>query len=367
MSVQVSYKKQSVFAIFLILIIILVLEIISNIVLEINDSCTQSLSQSEIYENFSHEKLKNICKDYQSTIHFVTPYNHLAIKQYSDTVNINSEGFRGSEMSDELNSKYTIFLTGGSTAFGIYASGDDKTISSQLEKIFQKNGYDVNVVNAGVNGAFSSDEYFLIKTKILKYSPNLILTFTGWNDLETNFAQKSGVHTTETTISNNLLYLQKFTKIDDLQFYLSRIIEKRLPVESESIINFSSINQRSENWKNNLNKICDLGNDKKFKTIIAFQPLLGSGNKILSNWENTIYKNYNQKKVLDEYEIFKTNINSIESCTEIIDLTTVFDNTEKTIFHDTGHFGDLGNQIVAQQIYKEISSIVIEDISNFEN
>ena len=56
MSVQVSYKKQSVFAIFLILIIILVLEIISNIVLEINDSCTQSLSQSEIYENFSHEQ-----------------------------------------------------------------------------------------------------------------------------------------------------------------------------------------------------------------------------------------------------------------------------------------------------------------------
>ena len=361
MSVQVSYKKQSIFALFLILVIIIAIEIISISILEINDSCYQSLSSSQLYENFSDEKLKIICKDYQSTIHFVKPFNHLAVDQFSTTVNVNSDGFRGIETFESNDGTYKIFLTGGSTAFGIYASEDENTISGELEKLFHLNGYDIEVINAGVNGAFSSDEYFLIKTKILEYNPDFIITFTGWNDLETSSEEKSGIHTLETEISNNILYLQKYTKIDDFQSYLSRILDKNLSSTIDSEIKESDIIQRSKLWQKNWNEICELGNEQKFETIIALQPLLGTGNKQLSNWEQKNYDNFNQEKVLNEYQFFIDNLKNINNCTETLDLTHAFDITEETIFQDTGHFGDKGNKIIAEKIYYEIIPIIASD------
>ncbi len=61
MSVQVSYKKQAVFGLMLLLVILSAVEIISRIVLDERDSCNQSLPMSGLYEHLTISDLKKIC------------------------------------------------------------------------------------------------------------------------------------------------------------------------------------------------------------------------------------------------------------------------------------------------------------------
>ena len=58
MSVQVSYKKQVVFGLMLLLVILSSIEIISRIVLDQRDSCNQSLPMSGLYEHLTTSELK---------------------------------------------------------------------------------------------------------------------------------------------------------------------------------------------------------------------------------------------------------------------------------------------------------------------
>jgi len=55
-------------------------------------------------------------------------------------------------------------------------------------------------------------------------------------------------------------------------------------------------------------------------------------------------------------------LNSI--CTATYDLRNVFDSFSETIFYDSGHVGDFGNEIIAEKIYEKIIPIVIKDIPN---
>tara|TARA_B110000014_G_C20097300_1_gene575390 strand:+ start:625 stop:1716 length:1092 start_codon:yes stop_codon:yes gene_type:complete len=362
MSVQVSYKKQSIFSIFLALTIILILEISAYIILEINDSCIQSLPKSNLYENFDAEKLKQICNDYKSTIHYVLPFNHFPENQQSKTVNINSDGFRGAEINDVAKS-YKIFMTGGSTAYGIYASSDEKTIPAELEKLFLKSGLNVDVINAGVSGATVNDEFLLIQNKIIKFQPDLIISYTGWNDLVMEYSEKNNEYTDEMKISNNLLFVQKYTKIDDLQAYLWRVIEKRTSSNENEALFSTSLENKHHNWKKQLNQICNLGKEENFKTIVALQPLLGTSSKQLSTWEVEISKKLKQEEVIEQYQDFSKNLIELdESCEKTINLTKIFNNVEGTIFQDSGHVGDRGNNIIANKIFEQIFETVKEDI-----
>jgi hypothetical protein len=45
-------------------------------------------------------------------------------------------------------------------------------------------------------------------------------------------------------------------------------------------------------------------------------------------------------------------------------LRNVFDSFSETIFYDSGHVGDFGNEIIAEKIYEKIIPIVIKDIPN---
>mgnify|MGYP003316994652 CR=1 FL=1 len=140
MSVQVSYKKQAVFGLMLLLVILSAVEIISRVALDQLDSCNQSLPMSGLYENLSTNDLKKICQDYKSIIQYPLPLVHYEPDQKTDTVNINSHGFRGEEFEKEkINDReYRIFVLGGSVLYGIYATSDNTTISGYLQEFYNE-------------------------------------------------------------------------------------------------------------------------------------------------------------------------------------------------------------------------------------
>ena len=149
-----------------------------------------------------------------------------------DTININSLGFRGDEFSKiKPDRTYRIFMLGSSPMFGYGATSDETTIPGFTQKFLDKTdfGFDIEVINSGVQAVISDTELELVKRKLIAFSPDLIIIYDGWNDLRTN---------------NNPSKLK-------------------------------------ENWE----AICKIGNENNFDTIISLQPLAGFGNKVLTKQE----------------------------------------------------------------------------------
>lgn len=367
MSVQVSYTKQITFGLILIVILLLVLEVTARVVLEESDSCAQSLYLSGIYESLNKEQIKKLCKDYQSIIEYTNPYKFWEKGQHTETVNINSHGFRGPELQKLNEHKYRIIVLGGSTAYGVYASSDSTTISGYLQTIFTNHGHDIEVINAGVNGANSLDETFVLKNKLLDYKPDMIIAYGGWNDLWNPIKHSVDETTVFDMLFNKLTFFSSYSKIDEFNFFLNRVITKNIygdqgsPNES---INPNEFPIKASLWERRWSEICVIGDENNFKTVIILQPLLGSGNKTMTAWESKIKHNLEHQSVIPYYELMKSSLHNLSDvCDLTADLTMAFDDRSETVFLDNGHMGDLGNNIVAQRIYEKILPIVLQDLT----
>ena len=173
MSVQVSYKKQTLLTMIGLVIIFLVIEVIANVWWFTQVNC--EFEENEIFSQMDDAKRLQLCADLYDV---KTSGMELIPNQESQSITINSLGFRGGEFSVEKpNSVYRIFMLGGSTMFGYGATSDETTIPGYAQEFFQNNyeGIDIQVINAGIQGADSFAELNLIETKLLNYSPNMII------------------------------------------------------------------------------------------------------------------------------------------------------------------------------------------------
>ena len=227
MSVQVSYKKQTLLGIIGIAILLLVIEVIANVWWITQINC--EFEQNEIFENFDEVEKRQLCQDFYN---LKTSGDEIIPNQSIGSITINTLGFRGAEFSEEKPSDmYRIFMVGGSTMFGAGATSDETTIPGYLQQLLNEKDFefDIEVINSGIQGADSNTELNLIEQKLVTFSPNLIIIYDGWNDLRANHTPK--------------------------------------------VVN--------ENWK----KICEFGTANNFDVIIALQPIAGFGNKDLTNQE----------------------------------------------------------------------------------
>ena len=128
MSLQISYKKQFVLGIFLLFVLLGVVEIFANVWLYNIYRC--EFEDNEIFKDVDPETNRKVCLEslaYGFTKQEIswTPGTRMA-EQFGgideNVVNMNSEGFRGSEFTKNKPEKtYRIFILGGSTTFGSVA------------------------------------------------------------------------------------------------------------------------------------------------------------------------------------------------------------------------------------------------------
>ena len=370
MSVQVSYKKQFGLGIILFIILLGVIEIFSIVILDQKDSCNEGLWESELFSEYSHSFVKSLCSDYKSMIDYETPYKHWEPNQSSNSVNINSFGLRGDEIDVNKDSDaYRIVMLGGSAMYGLYATNDSSTISGFLEKKIVKENpeFNIEVINAGVNGATSFDEIRFLKNKLLQLDPDMIFVYDGGNDLRYKISDKhisDGMWPTETEkISKKIRNYYKTTQMID---YLDRIIQKQVFGDQDrklAELTEEKIVKKVELWQERWKKICESQVMSDKQIVISIQPYLGVGNKDFSKWENRIKETNSKTDVSDSFPLLIRELDEIEeSCTKTLNLTDVFDVYTDTIFYDLIHVGDRGNEIVADRIYEEIIPILNEDI-----
>ena len=152
--------------------------------------------------------------------------------QNTNSITINTLGFRGPEFSEiKPPNTYRIFMVGGSTMFGAGATSDETTIPGYLQQFLNEKNFefDIEVINSGIQGADTNTELNLIEQKLIRFSPDLIIIYDGWNDLRAN----------------------------------------NIPIDV------------NENW----NRICKFSKKNDFDAIITLQPIAGFANKILTKQE----------------------------------------------------------------------------------
>jgi len=316
MSVQVSYKKQTALGIILITILLLVIEVIANVWWVTQIHC--EFEQNEIFENFDDAEKRQLCLDFYN---IKISGDEIISNQSTDSITINTLGFRGPESSEiKPPNTYRIFMVGGSTMFGAGATSDETTIPGYLQQLLNENDFefDIEVINSGIQGADSNTELNLIKHKLITFSPDLIVIYDGWNDLRAN-------HTP---------------------------------------------NVVKENWE----KICEFAKENDFAVIVTLQPIAGFGNKSLTNQELEYAQNgedYTNNLLIESspiYQNYAKNLSEITTCTKTLDIRNVFDAETGPIYWDQGHVSDRGNSIIAKSLSSTVFSITSKNhgFSTFE-
>ena len=309
LSVQVSYKKQTALGIIGIVILLLAIEIIANVWWVTQTNC--EFEQNEIFQNFDETEKRQLCLDFYN---IQTSGDELIPNQSTNSVNINNLGFRGDEFSTvKPSDTYRIFMVGGSTMFGAGATSDKTTIPGYLQHLLNEKdfGFDIEVINSGIQGADSNSELKLIKQKLVRLSPDLVIIYDGWNDLRAN---------------NTYIEIK-------------------------------------ENWE----KICEFGKENDFDVVVTLQPIAGFGNKVLTNQELKYAQNgkdYTNNLLIESLSIYQNyakNLSEVTTCTKTFDIRNVFDGETRPIYWDQGHVSDNGNSIVAKSLLDTVFSIVSEN------
>ena len=316
LSVQVSYKKQATLGIIGIVILLLAIEAIANVWWVTQIHC--EFEQNEIFQNFDEVEKRQLCLDFYN---LKTSGDEIIPNQSTNSITINSLGFRGTEFSViKPSDMYRIFMVGGSTMFGAGATSDETTIPGYVQQFLNENNpkFDVDVINAGIQGADSNTELKLIEQKLIKFSPDLTIIYDGWNDLRA---------------SNTPIKLK-------------------------------------ENWE----LMCELGKENNFDIIIALQPMAGFGNKNLTKQELKYVEDgldYNKNPLIESFSTYQDYANylqKVKMCTKVIDLRGVFDAEVGPIYWDEAHVSDKGNSIVAKSLVNTIFPIISKnhELNTFE-
>ena len=311
MSVEVSYKKQTVLGLLLILILFFAVEGVANVWWIFQIEC--EFEQNEIFVTMDNSKKYQLCIDLYT---LKTSGNELIPNQSSNSIKINSEGFRGNDFSIvKPDGLYRVITVGGSTMFGYGATSNETTIPRYFETLLQNDSklYDVEVINAGIQGATTFTELELIKNKLIEYEPDLIIVYDGWNDLRSNYS-------------------------------------------SEYVL---------KNW----NEMCQLSQENNFELMIFLQPIAGFGDKVLTEQEFEYAQNgqnYDGFPLIQSFELYNEyaqNLSALKNCNHGVDLRFVFDDVSGPIYWDQGHVSDKGNDIIAQSLLEIFLSIVPSNLS----
>ena len=363
MYVQVSYKKQII--VFLILFVLLLFAVeIGARVIEYSGENKCEFIGKDAFKNVEIIKQNQICEDNNSTMYEVDGILKYIPNQNMETININSHGFRGHDFSEKKDlDTYRIFIVGGSTTFGSGATSDDTTIPSLLQKKFEAIHSDqkIEILNAGIGSAYSYSEKYLIENYLIKFQPDLIIIYSGGNDANNRYGVEYTVP--GLPISQLTPYVEQTDFVGSVKKFIKEI-NYRSPfvlmkiykgMEQNFTPSESTTNQVQELWTTRMGEICKANNDVGIKTIILVQPMLGSGNKQLSTDEKILLENYGayMEDTLDILNKIAGSLVELENiCHGTYDLRMIFDDVKEPLLFDHVHVTDLGNEIVAEEIYE---------------
>ena len=366
MSVQVSYKNQFFLGLLIFLVLLLVVEGSARLYELINPHCT--FLDKDAFSKTDYLLVRIICLDHNNRVFETDTILLLSPNQHSQTININSHGFRGSETTlEKPENTYRIFVVGGSTTFGVGATSDQTTIPGYLQKKFDESTLDFNVVviNAGIGRGDSATESYYIKTKLVNFDPDMFIIYDGWNDAINPVQYVEYEDITKEIVEDEKIEPFRFA---NYPFYRTPFVVHDIlfwdpdPV-GYNIVDPDLISIKTELWEKRWKSSCEINSKNQIKTIVTVQPILGTGDKSLSTDELFMVPKLDEHKtpILFLDSLAQTLPNLDAYCDGAYDLRGIYDNIEDPVYFDLGHPTDFGNEIIAQKFYEIALPFVMEN------
>ena len=332
----------------------------------LNELETCGFTESEIFENVPESTLDEMCSLQLSIKVPSEPTQENIPNQHNEYVNINSFGFRGVEISKEKpENVYRIIMLGGSTLFGYGASSDETTIPGFLQKKFETTDSDfkVEVINAGSSGAYSKTETLYVKHKLLDFDPDLIIVYDGWNDSRIPYTSHIGERGLAGQLYDSVNYLQSIFTYYKTPIVIREIGRDLISAEEDTIATRidANLDKKVILWKERWNESCLLAQKNDIKTLITIQPMLGTGDRIVTKSEKStsgLLQNDFMQLPLYQLQKFVDVLPELTNCTNTADLTHVFDGHNEPIFLDLGHVGEQGSMLISEKIYELVLPII---------
>jgi lysophospholipase L1-like esterase len=280
---------------------------------------------------------------------------HMARPFFGDDLHINMLGFRDERQSYIAKPDRTvrIFITGGSTAWGSGASSQKETISYALEQILNDRlsgvtGYRYEVINTAFPAWTTTQEKLLVQQRLVDMYPDVILMFSGNNDIHWTRAGSDIRWYYSPLDQNYMMLLHEMYKASGHPEWTFALPFSSRPVECNNLSRMTARNVED----------AALALDRVHaRLIFALQPNVASTAKRLSRYEQQLPEVQNKPYWDSCYQALREELGQIGTPNyRLLDLSRSFGALDEgtELFVDSYHFADAGNRLIAQALAEQI-------------
>ncbi len=242
------------------------------------------------------------------------------------------------DLAKKKKNEFRIFITGGSVAWGSAATSGESTIAGFMEKELRIKypGVDIKVITAAASGWSSTQERIWIFNRITEYEPDVIISYSGHNDLE-SYLQHHDLY--------DRYYLdgQYFRNAIQYYDYYNRGEAVAMLGSDNTGFRFDVSDFPRKSLKN-IKIISSYLKSDKIKFVYVLQPVAKFKGKF-----DFFYERYN---ILNKESAAQAKSEGYQ----YIDHSGLFDGNPE-LFIDFCHPGDRGYQIIAKDL---ISKIILD-------
>jgi len=280
-------------------------------------------------------------------------------------VRINSKGFVGVEFADVKPAGiYRVFAVGDSCTFG----GDwDVSYSAFLEKMLNADGQRYEVINAGIEGYNSEYALGRIRDDVLKYGPDLVTIYIGWNDLMKmspgNMSSSGRVTWLGTVLNQSYLYkgLSKVVFI----YIRPMLIPPGLSGEESEFHVFDQFVPAT--YEENVAAMVALLRERNVRVLLLTRPTVLTRNMSAEDLKTQhvffpyFPEAYSVPRLLSLHDAYNNSIRrlAVRLQVPIVDLDEVFNQQDKRpLFWDTMHPSKEGHELIAAALAPRVRELL---------
>jgi len=280
-------------------------------------------------------------------------------------VRINSKGFVGVEFADVKPAGiYRVFAVGDSCTF----AGDwDVSYSAFLEKMLNADGQRYEVINAGIEGYNSEYALGRIRDDILKYGPDLVTIYIGWNDLmkvsPANMSSSGRVTWLGTVLNHSYLY-KGLSKV--VFFYVRpMLIPPGLSGEESEFHVFDQFVPAT--YEGNVAAMVALLRERNVRVLLLTRPTVLTRNMSAEDLKTQhvffpyFPEAYSVPRLRSLHNAYNNSIRRLATRLQvpIVDLDEVFDRQDKRpLFWDTMHPSKEGHELIAAALASRVRELL---------
>jgi lysophospholipase L1-like esterase len=280
-------------------------------------------------------------------------------------IRINSKGFAGPEFDAAKPAGIQrIFAVGDSCTF----AGDwDVSYSVFLERLLNADGRKFEVINAGIEGYDSAFALGRIRDDVLKYAPDLVTIYVGWNDLMKTRpgSVSSGGRVSWLGAALSRSYLFKgLSKL--VYFYLRPMLAA--PAASGAEPEYHAFDGFvSADYEDNLSAMVALLRERGVHVLLMTRPTVLRRGMIAADLkaENVFFpyyaEAYSVPRLLSLHNSYNASVRRVAERLRVpvVDLDEEFNRRDKrALFWDTMHPSKRGHELIAATLAPRVREVL---------